>query len=143
MKVCAMCGETKGQESFRPRSDRPHLLASYCKPCQAAYSRQHYEANKPEVIKRNASTSKSSRQRLKRMVCEFLETHPCVDCGESDPNVLEFDHVSGEKTTTVSEAVRRRLSVENIFREIAKCEVRCANCHRRRTASQFGWSKSA
>ena len=27
--------------------------------------------------------------------------------------------------------------------EIAKCDVRCANDHRRRTAAQFGWRKVA
>jgi hypothetical protein len=27
-------------------------------------------------------------------------------------------------------------TVEN---ELAKCQVRCANCHRRRTAVQFDW----
>jgi hypothetical protein len=24
--------------------------------------------------------------------------------------------------------------------KIGKCDVRCANCHRRRTAHQLGWS---
>ena len=35
-----------------------------------------------------------------------------------------------------------RYSWNAILVEIAKCDIRCANCHRRRTASQYGWDKS-
>jgi len=68
----------------------------------------------------------------------YLLCHPCVDCGEPDPVVLEFDHVRGVKAFTIGQDaghVGRDLLIE----EIKKCDVRCANCHRRRTAVQLGW----
>lgn len=74
---------------------------------------------------------------------EFLATHPCVDCGETDPIVLDFDHLPGvEKKFTVSRAVGASTrSWSAISAEIAKCEVVCANCHRRRTAMRAGFRK--
>ena len=54
----------------------------------------------------------------------------CVDCGYCEHlAALDFDHVSGEKERLVSFAK----SIEQAKTEIAKCEVRCANCHRIRT----------
>ena len=80
------------------------------------------------VIRRNA-----------RFVIEYLETHPCVDCGESDPCTLDFDHVRGDKKFCVSKRVNTASKWETILAEIEKCEVRCANCHRRKTAKEQGW----
>ena len=71
----------------------------------------------------------------------YLETHHCVDCDETDPVVLTFDHRDGvEKLDTVGALLRKR-SLAAMIAEVAKCDVRCANCHRRRTAEQFHWSK--
>ena len=55
-----------------------------------------------------------------------------MDCGESDILVLEFDHTKKEKDGDISYMVWRR-SLKVIQEEITKCEVRCANCHRRKT----------
>lgn len=74
-------------------------------------------------------------------VLTFLKTHPCVDCGESDPVVLTFDHVRGTKKANVSEMLAGKCSWSTIESEIAKCEVRCANCHMRRTAQQLKYRK--
>jgi hypothetical protein len=49
--------------------------------------------------------------------------------------VLEFDHV-GAKTQNVSRLASQEVSLERISREIAECEIRCANCHRRKTAAR-------
>jgi hypothetical protein len=64
----------------------------------------------------------------------YLAEHPCVDCGETDPDVLDFDHVPerGPKTAGVSVLVRRS-TLKKVIAEVALCEVRCANCHRRIT----------
>jgi hypothetical protein len=74
------------------------------------------------------------------VVFEYLRANPCTDCGETDISVLEFDHRDRAlKELTVAELITQGYSLERVMREIAKCDVRCANCHRRRTAKQLGW----
>jgi hypothetical protein len=63
-----------------------------------------------------------------------------VDCGETDIIVLQFDHVRGKKTNAVSKLVSMGYGLDTIKEEINKCEVRCANCHTRRTYKQFNRS---
>jgi hypothetical protein len=62
-----------------------------------------------------------------------LAKSQCLDCHTTDLAVLEFDHVRGEKIADISLLVRNGHSLARLQAEIAKCEVRCANCHRRRT----------
>jgi hypothetical protein len=64
------------------------------------------------------------------------------DCGEGDPVVLDFDHVRGEKLFSVSKGLTDR-SFDTLVAEMAKCEVVCANCHRRRTARRAGFARAA
>lgn len=65
-------------------------------------------------------------------IWNYLQQHPCIDCGEKDPVVLEFDHVRGVKAGTISHNLDD-WSQARLDEEIAKCVVRCANCHRRIT----------
>ena len=67
------------------------------------------------------------------LVDQFLANHPCVDCGKDDPDVLDFDHVKGIKIKNVSEMITDTSTLEQLVDEIDKCEVRCANCHRKIT----------
>ena len=71
----------------------------------------------------------------------YLRAHPCVDCGEEDPIVLEFDHLR-DKKFGISKGLQDR-SWQSVLDEIAKCEVVCANCHRRRTAKRGGFTRAA
>ncbi|MEO8971312.1 MAG: hypothetical protein ABI406_06905, partial [Ktedonobacteraceae bacterium] len=68
----------------------------------------------------------------------YLLTHPCIDCGEKDIRLLEFDHVYGKKKTTISRLLTQNRSWPIIEAEITKCEVRCANCHRLKTFERDG-----
>ena len=71
-----------------------------------------------------------------KLLAYFLE-HPCVDCGNKDPRVLEFDHRNPEeKKFGVAYMVRNEFGWETIMKEIQKCDVRCSNCHRIRTHEQ-------
>jgi hypothetical protein len=68
---------------------------------------------------------------------KYLASHPCVDCGETDPVVLEFDHLR-DKTHEVPALATMGVSWARVMREIDKCEVVCCNCHRKRTHQRSG-----
>lgn len=78
-------------------------------------------------------TGARRRQQRRDVVATYKADHPCVDCGESDPVVLEFDHVRGTKLMNINDFVAGRGTLAQLAEEIEKCEVRCANCHRRIT----------
>lgn len=113
-------------------------LQRVCKVCKSKYDREYYVKNKSrrdDNLNRNRLYGKRNR----KFIYDYLLSHLCVDCGEKDPIVLEFDHLFG-KDKSISEMVRRRYSIERIKKEISKCEVRCANCHRRKTSKTFSWT---
>jgi hypothetical protein len=114
---------------------------SYCRACHAAYRQAHYLRNKAEYIRRAGQQTIRRRIENRRQVRLYLLSHPCVDCGEADPLVLDLDHrdPKGKVQAVTWLAARRRWVI--VAAEIDKCDVRCANCHRIRTAVQFGWSK--
>jgi hypothetical protein len=104
-----------------------------------AYSRWHYQQNK-EVYKRRARRhTDASRQKVRAWLLDYLLSHPCVDCGESDPIVLEFDHREDVgKVFDIGSARRECVSLATVQVEVSKCDVRCANCHRRLTYRRAG-----
>ena len=85
--------------------------------------------------------SKRIRNELAEKVLQVLKTRPCLDCGESDPVVLDFDHVLPGKFKNISDMVRNGYAWAKIEQEISLCEVVCANCHRRRTAKRANWRR--
>lgn len=79
------------------------------------------------------AASKRHRDRVAHIIWSYKAAHPCIDCGEADTIVLDFDHVTGEKKGTINQMKNRDMPLERIIEEIEKCEIRCANCHRRAT----------
>lgn len=146
LRRCTRCGESKPLEGFAPRYRALPSPASRCRECQAVYQREWYVRNREKVIQRvranrgkpKLGERKSVHLDARRRRWEYLLTHPCVDCGETDPVVLEFDHRS-EKRSAIVDLMRRHAPWEQILEEIVKCDVRCANCHRRRTARVRGY----
>lgn len=115
-------------------------MAYTSKDNQAAYGKQHYLDNKELYLERSSANRKVQVEDRRSRVRAYLLEHPCVDCGEADPIVLDFDHTDATtKIANISRMVRDRVKWERMLEEIAKCQIRCANCHRRRTAKQFGW----
>ncbi len=89
-------------------------------------------------------TRKYQRNIIKRnqkYLLLFLLDHPCLDCKEPDPIILTFDHVRGKKRRNIADMARRGVSLATLQIEIDKCEIRCHNCHTRKTAKDQGWYK--
>ena len=104
--------------------------------CRAAYKQEHYAANRRRYIDAAQARKRVVIRERVMILVQFLRSHPCADCGETDPVVLEFDHLA-DKSFDMSRGVRDR-NWDAVLREMAKCDVVCANCHRRRTARRGG-----
>ncbi len=84
---------------------------------------------------------KRKRAELRDKLFKYLSENSCVDCGEKDPIVLQFDHVSGIKIKNVSDMIGSAASWSSILLEIRKCDIVCANCHLKRTSKTQNWHK--
>lgn len=102
----------------------------------------YYEERKAHHRRRNHALKARRVADAQAYVIDYLLDRRCVDCGESDLLVLEFDHLA-DKQTEVSTLVRRGVRLGRIRAEIAKCEIVCASCHRRRTARRGRWRRLA
>lgn len=141
MKTCTECLIEKPLEDFYvdKRVKKSVGRSAKCKDCCRFIGRKNVREETPEQRETRIARAKEYEKTYRPNVIEgnklyirtYLETHPCVDCGEDDWVVLEFDHVRGEKDRAISALIRWKL--ERIIEEIAKCDVRCANCHRRIT----------
>ncbi len=88
---------------------------------------------------RQCDTTKSMNRRsnIQNLILEILrDSNGCVDCGESDPVCLEFDHTDpSTKEFNIGDSYSK--AEDKVLREIQKCEIVCANCHRKRTAQTY------
>jgi hypothetical protein len=132
-RKCNKCGALKEDPLFPFRNKAAGIRHTICKKCNQTGGRDHYNNYKSYYKEKAKKRSQALRAALRDQLFEYLSLHPCMDCKESDPIVLEFDHVRGEKVRGISAMVSGALSWSTILEEISKCEVVCANCHRRRT----------
>lgn len=140
MKRCPSCRQHLPMAAFAQSITRRYG-ASYCRACQSDYAKAHYRRNKNLQLSRCRAHLVKYRQRNRDFVQDYLARNPCIDCKESDVRVLEFDHVRGKKEAAISALVYTGAPLKRILLEIAKCEVRCANCHRRKTVEQLRWAR--
>lgn len=140
MKYCGSCKQEKPEAEFNKRSASTDGLQPTCRTCNQTASRQYYRRNQ---IRHRQVTAAAKDERVKvnrHRIVAYLSEHPCVDCGVSDVRVLEFDHVRGIRLKGVAELIKQGYSWETVKREIAKCEVRCKNCHAIVTYARLGGS---
>ena len=129
---CTRCERSLPAAAFPRRAKGSAFLQSWCRECFSVLNRANYAANRGRETARIHANQRRRKEVNRTFLREYLAAHPCVDCGEADPDVLEFDHLR-DKLYDVSLLVQSGRSVSLIIAEIDKCEVRCANCHRRVT----------
>jgi hypothetical protein len=140
-RTCNVCGQTKSILAFSVKNKKTGRRARICHSCVAANSRKHYRKNKARYLERNRTNKKRYRRRNRSRKAEYVAGLACVDCGETNPVVLEFAHRDRAKKTANVSRLMASHSWERVEIEIAKCDIRCVNCHRRQTAAQFRWAK--
>ena len=128
MPICPNCNIEKEEKSFLRKNGKRYWECYDCR---------YMRGNDPKSKASKVQSNNRNREKVKRYIYSYLKDNPCVDCGESDPVVLEFDHIK-DKKFNMSKAGRFKL--ETVIQEMNKCQVRCANCHRRITESRNpGW----
>ena len=130
MKVCTKCNEEKPLDDFHFAKKAEGKRSSWCKSCKQAYESEYYRNNPRRREQINAQNKRGKAQA--KAIVDEAKSVGCADCSESDLIVLEFDHLGDDKEANVSDLVNHG-SVNKVLDEIAKCDVVCANCHRRRT----------
>ena len=114
-----------------------------CRECEKLRARRKRE--NPE--RRRLDREKAARYRIahpdryragweqvqakKKQILLGARAGGCIRCGETHPACLDFHHRDGKTTKEGNIAEIRRFSYARIYAEIAKCDVLCANCHRK------------
>lgn len=104
------------------------------------YDRDYHAKRSPEQKQAKLDGQRARAKETITALRAFKGLKGCADCGESDPIVLDFDHRDqATKSFNIGDVARLGWSLKKALAEAEKCDVVCANCHRRRTAKQLGW----
>lgn len=126
MKTCSRCKQTYPITSFHTKKSNKDGLQKNCKTCKTEYNKKHYINNKTKYKQK----AKKHRAVLREWYIEFKKQLSCLNCGESDWRCLDHHHKDPSiKEFTIS--LYYTVSKNKLLRELEKCEVLCANCHRK------------
>jgi hypothetical protein len=125
--ICTRCKTNPPQAIYHP----------WCRECRRTSNRRWWKSVSRQMIDSRKDTRRTRNILHRKRIFDYLLEHPCVDCGERNPIVLDFDHVREVKSDSVSK-MTQYASWSRIETEIRKCDVRCSNCHRIRTSSERG-----
>lgn|SRR3989344_6539871 len=142
MRICTRCKKEKELNDFYFKLKAQGIRHVYCKDCSQFYVKLHYIKHREYYLLKARKRNRKLRAEIRDYILNYFKGHPCVDCGEKDPVVLEFDHIVGFTKLSEICTLSRNYRFEEIKEEIKKCQVRCANCHRRKTARDGHWNKN-
>lgn len=113
MKRCSICKKSKQKTEFNKNSGRKDGLQSHCRPCSKERFKAYYNSNKEKHYKDVKKNQERYKNRNREYVYQYLMKHPCVDCGETNPLRLEFDHLR-DKEYAVSKMVDMGLGLNRV-----------------------------
>lgn len=129
MKRCSCCKLHKPKSEFYKNRTAKDGLYYSCKLCSTEASQRWAEKNK----EKRKVYMKEYRDKSRNVVKEYKKNLCCQQCGEKHPACLVFHHkIPEDKVFNIGSGKDiTGKSVEQIMNEIAKCDVLCANCHRK------------
>lgn len=132
--MCSHCKKEFEESNFNWKIKNVRR-SPQCKNCSRQYLRSHYQRNTRYYLNKAQRRNLYVKNQFHLYIAKHLLSHPCVDCGEKDISVLEFDHTDkNTKINDISTMIRKGMSFNKIVAEVEKCEVRCSNCHSKKTA---------
>ncbi len=144
MRRCGRCNREKPVEEFAWRRKAKGQRDNYCRPCRAAYKQEHYATNRQKYIDAAQRRRRAIVLERVRYLVEYLRDHPCVDCGETDPDRLRvrpptrqgIRHWKGPTRPGMAERARRDGKVRGGLCKLSPSSHRSA----RRLSSRGGSS---
>ena len=130
---CCRCDEAKPEEQYAPsaRLRRPNGTGMWCRSCRCDYQNGRLRSE-PALAAKKRAYDRAYKKATQQRVEAIKVLRGCELCGEKHPGVLDFHHRDPKgKTMTVSRAVYGR-GWAAVEAEMAKCELLCANCHRKK-----------
>lgn len=124
-KICSKCKRELDTSLFNLDRSRKNGLQTKCRECSNLYTKKHYDNNKSSY----RSNSVIRKAKIKDWFKEYKTTIKCSQCSENHPACLHFHHPNNDKEFNIGQAVLSGFSIDNILKEIKKCQVLCANCH--------------
>jgi hypothetical protein len=143
---CWKCNTEKEEGEFNWENKALGKRKRICRICMKEYHKKWFRQSykNSESRKQSLEWQREKISRARTYVINYLKAHPCVQCGESAPVFLDFDHIDKKPwdgNSRVHRLVNRGYSQHRIDEEIAKCQVLCVRCHRLKTAEEQGWLK--
>ena len=112
MKLCKYCNKFYSESDFGVALSTPKKVYRRLK-CRYCFS----------------DAKKALKDRYRKFLNDYKEKRGCYKCGIKDCRVLDFHHLR-DKKFNIGYANYNHLAFDRVKKEIEKCAVVCANCHR-------------
>lgn len=139
LRYCYKCKLYKDILEFNYKNIKLNLRQKECKSCKYFLNKSYVSRNKEKHLTNVKRNTKDKISKNREYIISYLQDKSCIDCGENDIRLLEFDHIEN-KEQEISIMIKDS-NLTKIKKEVEKCEIRCGNCHVRKTNKQFNWYK--
>jgi hypothetical protein len=127
MKKCSCCNQEKEEFEFTNRKIAKDGLNSSCRECTKLRTKKHYKCNK----KYYRDKAQKRQIRIKEYIHSIKGKSKCSNCEEKDIVCLDFHHINRDKDIEIAKIPNMGWSIERVNKELNKCKILCANCHRK------------
>jgi hypothetical protein len=131
VKKCTWCRQFRPVTEFDRAQHHPDRLRSHCRECHKKQEKARYKKN-PGPAKQRAKKARTKARVAIRARLARIKISGCRACREPEACCIEFHHVVGG-----DQPVSRCESIPQLERELVKCALLCANCHKKAHAKRL------